>query len=379
MLCSRVRVTPFVLLVCGAAACRDSSSPPLAAPSASIDHATASLAVANATVHVIPALQNLSVAGINDTDEVAGNGPNGPFRWTQKAGLQYLTTKGTKGNATASSVSDNGAVGGYAQAGDSGYYHAVVWKADGSLRIFQGPADSTGGFSCVLSSINIFSQMVGNCVFIEGFSSPTLFEWHRPALLNPPGVPDGDQLFAISNDGWIAGGAVADVSNAEEGAFVVSPTGQLFKLLNHSGTLSINGWATAVTRHGFAAGVDVEGACGQAVAWLSHPGQTFPEFRMGTCGSANGITPDFYVVGTGTDSLNNPNTDWAFVWVPGRGLQRLPGLGGKGELSSAIGINANHHVLGQIQSGGVTHTVIWYVTPSSASLALRAPAAPGTR
>jgi hypothetical protein len=309
------------------------------------------------------------VVGINDTDEVAGNGPNGPFRWTQKAGLQYLTTKGTKANATATSVSDNGEVGGTAQTGDSSYYHAVVWLPGGTLRVFQGPADSTGGFSCGLSAINIFAQTVGNCVFMPGFSSPTKFEWHGPALVNIPGVPVGDQVFAMSNDGWIGGGSPGDVADAEQGAFVLSPTGQLFKLRNHSGTLSLFAWANAVTRGGFAAGVDVEGPCGQAVAWLSHPGQSFPEFRLGTCGSANGITPDFYVVGAETDSTNNPNTNVAFVWFPGTGLQRLPGLGGAGERSTAVGINANHHVLGQIASGGVTHTVIWYVTPSSASLA----------
>jgi hypothetical protein len=310
------------------------------------------------------------VVGINDTDEVAGNGPKGPFRWTAKAGLQYLTMQGTKGFAVASSVSDNGAVGGYANAGDSGYFHAAVWKPDGTLRIFQLPVeDSASGYSCSISTINVFGQMVGNCSPKLGFSDPTVFEWHGPAIINPSGVPEDNQLFAISNDGWMGGGAVPDLFNSFIGAFVVSPTGQTFKLRNHSGTFDTFAWVSAVTKGGFGAGSDIEGVCQQAVAWLSHPGQTFPEFRLGTCGFATGITPDFYVAGTGTDTTNGPSSDFAFVWFPGPGLQRLPGLGGTGELSTAVGINARHHVLGQITSGGVTHTVIWYVTPSSASLA----------
>ena len=59
-------------------------------------------------------------------------------------------------------------------------------------------------------------------------------------------------------------------------------------------------------------------------------------------------------------------TDWAFVWFPGPGTQRLPGLGRTGETSTAVAIsNTTHHVLGTITSGGARHVVIWDVGPRS--------------
>ena len=65
--------------------------------------------------------------------------------------------------------------------------------------------------------------------------------------------------------------------------------------------------------------------------------------------------------------MEDANSEWAFVWFPGPGLQRLPGFGVSGERSYTIAVNANHHVLGQIVDGTTAHTVIWYVGPRPAT------------
>ncbi|HTA73329.1 MAG TPA: hypothetical protein VK733_03600 [Gemmatimonadaceae bacterium] len=235
------------------------------------------------------------------------------------------------------------------------------------------PADSInlgpelGPIFCTIAAINVYGQTVGNCVVKDGFTSAVGFQWHGAALSPPPGVPANNNLTSISDDGWIGGGTFPDIFGST-GAAITSPTGQTIILTNHEGqpTASLS-WVNAVTRHGWAAGTSFEGGCQQAVAWLAHPGQSYPEFRMGTCGAASGLTDDWYVVGTGTDSLEDQNSEWAFVWFPGPGLQRLPGFGASGERSYTIAVNANHHVLGQIVDGTTLHTVIWYVGPRPAT------------
>ncbi|HZS58866.1 MAG TPA: hypothetical protein VFA43_06325 [Gemmatimonadaceae bacterium] len=365
-----LRSTSLVLAVCVTgfiAACSDAPSKSLTAPGA-IDRAVSAAALANATIHEIPALLNHGVNGMNDSDEVSGDSGGRPFKWSPAHGIQWLDTTGLK-SAVATSISNNGGVAGFAAFGDSNADHGVVWLPNGKPRVFPLPPDSLPTSpefsepSCGIAAINVYGRLVGNCVIKDGFTSAEEFQWHGPTLNPPPGVPAANQLTSISDDGWIGSGNFGDMFGST-GAAITSPTGQTFTLRNHDGQLPIlPSWVNAVTRHGWAAGVDFEGVCGQAVAWLDHPGQTYPEFRMGTCGEAVGLTDDWYVVGTGTDSLNNPASRWAFVWFPGPGLQRLPGFGMSGETSSAIAVNAKHHVLGQITDGSTVHTVIWYVGP----------------
>ena len=145
--------------------------------------------------------------------------------------------------------------------------------------------------------------------------------------------------------------------------FIISPTQQITTLKGHDGLVHDKSAVNAVTHHGWAAGYSSEGGCQQAVAWLAHTGQTYPEFRMGVCGQSTGITDDWYIVGTASDSALDASSNWAFVWFPGPGTQRLPGLGATGETSTAIAVSATHHVLGTITSGGTTHVVIWDVGP----------------
>jgi hypothetical protein len=366
------RTAPLVLAVC-VGACSDAASKSLTAPTRAIDRALSSAPLANATIHDIPALVNHDVTGMNDSDEVSGDSGGRPFKWSPARGIQWLSTNGLL-VAHTTSISNNGGVAGSAAAGDSNKIHGIVWLPNGTPRIFPLIADSInlppelGGPSCSIAAINVHGQLVGNCVVKDGFSSPELFQWHGPTI-SPPGVPEDDQVTSISDDGWIGGGNTPAVFSTTE-AFIASPTGQTIILKNHENQETATpSWVFAVTRHGWAAGTDFEGGCDQAVAWLAHPGQVYPEFRMGTCGQATGITDDWYVVGTGIDAQQDRGSQWAFVWFPGPGLQRLPGLGTSGEFSVAITVNAHHHVLGQIAVGTTVHTVIWYVGPRSATVA----------
>jgi hypothetical protein len=322
----------------------------------------AAFTVASATVRVLPGLDSAYVGGMNDSDVVVGSlgQSTRPFRWDAVHGLQYLpgVLPGTD-YAIASAISDAGVIGGTIGA------HAWLWETNGVSRPFGLPADSSNYGECGVNGINQYGSVVGWCNQLPSRSPnasnfvPAIFLWHAPAA----DVSYSGQYNAISKDDWIAGGSAANILGP---AFLVSPTHEVLTLTNHYGAPSFNAGATAVTQHGWAAGYDSAAHCappGQAVAWLSAPNTVRPEFRMGTCGQSNGITDDWYVVGTGVDSVSSTTSQFAFVWFPGPGTQRLPGLGGTNEYSQALAINAQHHVLGIIVSSGVRHVVIWQVGP----------------
>jgi hypothetical protein len=335
--------------------CRDAPSP----PSALAIHDQR--AAANASVTVLTGLDGVTPTAINDSDEVVGNtSDNAAFSWTASAGMKMLSTAGAT-LTNAFDVNDNGIIVGAIGNVDS--VRAAVWLPSGSVRALQSPADSTllePQFSCVAYGVNLYGAIAGSCEALSLYYFPTTFNWHGPANDQSPNA--GGQYSGVSDDGWLAGASRSDNFN-QPGAFIVSPTGDLIRLRTHGGGISPISSVAAITRHGWAAGTDSAAGCVQAVAWLSAPQQQYPEFRMGTCGAATGLTNDWYVVGTGTDAAQTPTSQWAFVWYPGAGLERLPGLGTTGEYSTAIAINSQHHILGQITSNGVTHTVIWKMNP----------------
>jgi hypothetical protein len=319
------------------------------------------LAAANATVTVLDGLDGVTPTAINDSDEVVGNtSTNAAFSWTASAGMKTLANAGAD-ITNAFDVNDNGVIVG--SIGNIDSVRAAVWLPSGSVRTLQSPADSSlmePTFSCAAYGINVYGELAGSCEALGLYYFPTIFAWHGPA--NDQSPNPGGQYSAVSDDGWLAGASRSDNFN-QPGAFIVSPTGELIQLRTHGGGISPVSSVAAITRHGWAAGIDSAGGCVQAVAWLSAPQQSYPEFRLGTCGAATGLTNDWYVVGTGTDAAQTVASQWAFVWHPGAGLERLPGLGTSGEYSTAIAINSRHHVLGQITSNGVTHAVMWKLNP----------------
>jgi hypothetical protein len=93
----------------------------------------------------------------------------------------------------------------------------------------------------------------------------------------------------------------------QSGPILISPAGQVIPLFDHNDQVDPLSDVHAVTLHGWAAGSSQEDTCTQTVAWLANPGQTYPEFRLGVCGEAYGITDDWYVIGIGTsDGSFNP-------------------------------------------------------------------------
>jgi hypothetical protein len=214
---------------------------------------------------------------------------------------------------------------------------------------------------CIGEGINGYSQIVGRCGLNNPIRTPVLFMWHTTADESPENlVFDGD-LSSISNDGWIGG--ISDQSDIHQGAFLISPTRELFNLRGASGALALSAGVLAVTYHGWSAGFDFEngGLCPLAVAWLGAPQQVFPEYRLGVCGRSTGLTDDWFVTGTGTNAAQDDSSQFAFLWSPNNGLRRLPGHFSPGETSAARAISAQHHILGSITSGGAAHTVIWNV------------------
>jgi hypothetical protein len=361
-----VRVTPVLVVAAFTLAACSNSNPTgfdtLAAARSSFQQSVSALPFAQATVHTLPALDGYTAVSMNDFDEVVGSkGANTPFRWSRWTGLKHLDTQGAA-FAAALSVNDIGEVAGYV--GGSGTLHAAVWLPNGKLKLLRAPADSAtnpASVDCIAEGINIRSEVVGRCGLNFIIRTPVIFKWRAAADTTPQNlVFDGD-LTSISNDGWIGG--ASDQSDINQGAFVISPTFELFNLRSASGMLALQAGVFAVTSHGWSAGTDRgSGGCSQAAAWLGSAQQDFPETLLGTCGQASGLTDDWFVTGTGTDAAQDDTSAFAFVWSPDHGLQRLPGVTAGGT-SGAAAINARHHILGSITSGGVSHNVIWALSP----------------
>jgi hypothetical protein len=327
-----------LLTACGDASAPSSSTTPM------LRAARASAyPVASATVRVLPGLDGATPSAINDHDLVVGGVASKAFRWDPPNGFHLLPVAPGTEFSFASAVNDTGVIIGTVGG------HVWLWKPDGESH-------PLGNVGCTGGGINKWGFIVGQCVTVPEFFtySTATFPWHAPAIIDSSRLGN---YTSVSDDDWIGG---TGDGAAPGPPFLVSPTHQYIGLHNHDGLPAI-GDVRAVTLHGYAAGFDREGNCkfGQAVAWLAAPNQVFPEFRLGTCGQANGITHDWTVVGTGIDSVATPASQWAFVWVPGKGTQRLPGLGGANESSAAWAINELHHVVGTVTSNGVQHVVIW--------------------
>ncbi|HZS62583.1 MAG TPA: hypothetical protein VFA43_25205 [Gemmatimonadaceae bacterium] len=367
---SNVTAITTVTLLTMLAACSDSTSPSMTRAARMSEAVASAFPLAHATVHVLAGLDGMTPTAINDSDEVVGytGGPVAnsanfrPFRWTAAKGVTMLQL-GNNAWAQANAVNDHGVIAGTGSVEYLAANRAVAWLPDGSVRDLPLWPDSldteVAPNGCAISGMNIYGAIVGTCIAHGAFQIATQFFWHSPAT----GAGNAEYT-SISDDGWIGG---AEDEEYQIGTpFIISPSKQGITLKGHDG-LAHNGSAVnAITHHGWAAGYSGESGCRQAVAWLDHAGQTYPEFRMGVCGQSTGITDDWYVTGTASDSALDASTDWAFVWFPGPGTQRLPGLGGTGETSTAVAIsNTTHHVLGTITSGGARHVVIWDVGPRS--------------
>jgi hypothetical protein len=295
--------------------------------------------VVNATVHVLPGLDGAHPRSINEFEEVVGStSANVPFYYSASRGIVLLDHTGFA-TAQAVSINDHGIMAGTAMS------TPVVWLnlPGAQFRVLEKPASET----CNVAGLNFDGAVIGTCLG-GGASFGTLFAWH-----GLPTETSGYRYNAISDDRWL-GGALASAAGSTA-PFIMSPTGQLTILHGRDGGIHPGSAVTAVSVHGYLAGYSTEGGCTQAIAWgLWTPNHdTWPAHLLGTCGTANGITPDGYIVGT-------TSANWAFLWYenPGPGLQRLPGLGGTNETSTAVAISL-HEALGTITSGGVTHTVIW--------------------
>jgi hypothetical protein len=362
---SQVSIRPLAGLLAASylsVGCTDAMGPGRA-PIVMMTASVASLPVANASVQVIPGLDKALPQDINNSDWVVGykyslgGDADSAFRWDPQHGVQWLSNFGSLNGAIA--VNDVGNTLGWIGA------HVVVWLANGNPDIFERPSDSASNFppDCSPVGMNKYSVIIGNCNYRDIATIATMYPWHKL----PSFRGDLTVLAAISDDGWIAGGPGEDINEVGIPAFVLSPNNELSALTFHTNRNFAQG-PIGITVHGWAAGQDLYGGtvgCPEAVAWLAAPHVFRPEFRLGTCGAATGLTPDWYIVGTGTDSAGgNP---FAFVWYPGKGLQRLPGLGGASETSSAVKINLSHHVVGWINSDGKQHTVIWSVAPRPGS------------
>lgn len=361
MLPARVRLASTVFVGLAAIACSDTSGPSATRPE------SLSKALASATVRVLPGLDGFVPTAINDSDEVVGyTNADIPFKWTPAGGLVMLS-HGSFVGALPLAVNDHGVIVGTAVTSTIvvAASNGALWDSAGAFRALGDPPDSVGidgANECEASGINVWGHAVGTCVIPHGPYPWGIvnFDWHKTATTAGGELQAFSQFTSVSDDNWIGGDL--NGQGIPQAPIVVSPTGQVIELLGHDAAIHDYSVVTAVTRNGYSAGYSTEGNCQQAVAWLSHTGQTFPEFRWGTCGQSTGITPDQYVSGTGSDANLDASTFFAFVASPTIGMHHLPGLGQTGETSTAVAINTRHHVLGTITSASVTQVVIWNVT-----------------
>jgi hypothetical protein len=297
------------------------------------------LPIVSATVRVLPGLDGAHPRSINEFDEVVGSTAAGvPFYWSPSRGVILLSHPGFA-TAEVASINDHGTMAGTAGA------TPVVWLPlpGAEFRVLEKAA----GQFCSVSGLTFDGEIVGTCA-AGAASLGTVFAWH-----GLPTQSAGYQYNAISDDGWIGGAQNNGI--AATAPIVIDPTGKITVLRGRDGGVHMYSAVNAVAVHGYSAGYSTESGCTQAIAWglFTSNRSTWPAHLMGTCGEANGITPDGYIVGTSGGG-------WAWLWYenPGPGLQRLPGLGATGETSTAVAISL-HHALGTITSNGVTHTIIW--------------------
>src|SRR5581483_4279702 len=311
MLPAHVRVASMLFIGVAVLASSDSSAPSATQPT------PISKALASATVRVLPGLDGLIPTAINDADEVVGYTKAAlPFRWTPAHGLVMLS-HGKFVGALPSSVSDRGVIAGTAIRSTESVVasNGALWDSAGSFRVLADPSDSVGldGQNiCVASGINVWGHIIGTCEITHGFyNGIDNFDWHGPATSAGGVLQANSQFMSVSDDNWIGG----DINSQgiPTAPIIVSPTGQIIQLRGHDGLVHDFSVVLAVTRKGYAAGYSTEGGCQEAVAWLSHPGQSFPEIRMGTCGESTGITPDQVISGTGSDANQDASSFFAFV------------------------------------------------------------------
>lgn len=349
--------TSFVLMAGAVAflvACSDAVTPPTAASplDASTVSEAASLPIANATVQVLSGLNGAIPWAINEFEEVVGATAAGqPFHWSPSNGLTVLPTNGHSPGHVAA-INDYGVMAGAVTDPRTGVSRVATWLPSDQMELIGSIPDSSSAHpaSCGATGQTFDGKIVGSC---EENSSQTaeVFPWHGAYVGTANAIYN-----TISDDDWIGGASTSGTTLTAP--FLINPNGQTIILRGHDAAVHTGSAVTAVAIHGWAAGYSNEGGCQQAVAWFHNSAQTsFPEYRLGVCGASYGVTDNWYVVGTSS-------TNWAFVWFPGVGLQRLPGLGGTGETSSAFAISL-YHAVGTITSGGVTQVVIWTIAPRS--------------
>ncbi len=227
--------------------------------------------------------------------------------------------------------------------------------------------------------------MTRSCLFVACLIA-------QPLLAQKPrtrdrGVPFGTpwpltgQVFGgstngISDAGYVAGGEPLGLGGNH--GLVFTPSGQVRVLPNPpskpAGAHTQYAVALAVNDSGYAAGyrVSTDSACASPVVWLAAD----TAIVIGPCGgfqnlgprgprsmsAATGITDDGIVVGTTSPFQVR---QFAFIWTPALGLQRLPGLQGgvalTHEYSAAVGITKHHQVIGWVGNDveGYHHVVVW--------------------
>ena len=305
------------------------------------------------------------------------------FSWTRDFGVRFL--RAAPGNpalgfSNALGVNDRAQVvvtipG---SRGDSVLSYVGIWNWFGGVRRLRNLSDYFQqtplplGSPCSATGINLAGVAIGVCA-IAANAGPIATVW---SAFGTPWPLTGHVFAAsangISDAGYIAGGEPLMLGGNH--GLVFTPSGQMRVLPNPPSAHTQYAVALAVNDSGYAAGyrVSTDSGCANPVAWLAAD----TAIVIGPCGgfenlgpggarstsAATGISDDGIVVGT----ASAPNVpQFAFVWTPASGLERLPGLAAgiarTHEYSAAIGINKRHQVIGWVANDveGYHHVVVW--------------------
>jgi probable HAF family extracellular repeat protein len=299
---------------------------------------------------------------ISDSGAVVGyatlsNGIQHAFVWTSKTGMQDIgTLDGLAAQSAARGINNSGEAIGFSYLADGKTYHAFLWTRDTGMH----DLGTLGGTDSAASGINDAGEVVGGASLADGFSSHA-FLWTTAGGMEDLGTLGGTISYAqaISDSGEVVGYSYL-AGDVTYHAFMWTEAGGMQDLGAFDDT---NSGALAVNMAGQIAGVGYapqEIQSSIAARWNSN--RSMHALGAGSDSVAMGINASDQIVGYYYPN----NTAAALLWTPEGHAQDLNNLIPPNSgwlLIQAWSVNQSGQIVASGTIGGATHAAL--LTPTN--------------